>query len=168
MSKMTPQETLDYLYPRPQKTRLPSFKWWLAGAVVALFLLFCWGLAQANEVIDLSVIVQIESSGNPYAYNPRTKAHGLYQILKICLIDYNNYHAKKYTLKDLYNPAKARKVADWYLHHRIPEMLKFYGKERTIENILICYNAGIKYAVKRIKPRETRNYIKKYKRLARR
>jgi len=52
------------------------------------------------------------------------------------------------------------------LNERIPQMIRHYKKEVTVENCLIAYNAGIKYVAEgRRLPRETEDYIKKYKRL---
>ena len=53
--------------------------------------------------IDSNIIAYIESSNNPLAYNKRTGAKGLYQIVNICLEDYNNYHAIKYNEQDLFD-----------------------------------------------------------------
>jgi len=118
--------------------------------------------------INLSAIKQIESSGNPFAYNERSGAIGLYQITPICLKEWNTF-AKggcQYTIFDLADPAVNSKIAHWYLNNRIPQMLEYYRKPVTIRNILISYNAGISYVVENKKlPRETRNYLKKYNRL---
>lgn len=132
--------------------------------LLILFMTFLTCLARAEQVyIDMSIISKIESNNNPLAYNPRTKAIGLYQITFICLKDYNNYHSKKITKQELFNTDNNYKVAYWYLNIRIPKMLKFYNKEISVKNILICYNTGISYIVKNKKlPTETVNYIKKY------
>jgi len=124
-----------------------------------------------NIVILLSIIAVIESSGNPLAYNPNTKATGLYQITPICLEEYNNYHKVKFTQKDLFKPDINKKIASWYLYRRIPEMLMVNGYSPSTENILICWNWGIgnflKWkAGKKSLPRETKNFLDKYKEMS--
>jgi soluble lytic murein transglycosylase-like protein len=133
--------------------------------LLILFMIFLSCQARAEQVyIDMSIISKIESNNNPLAYNPRTKAIGLYQITFICLKDYNNYHSEKITEQELFNPDKNYQVAFWYLNIRIPQMLRYYKKEVSIEHILICYNAGIKYIIKnKDLPTETKNYLKKYR-----
>ena len=117
-----------------------------------------------KAIIILSIIAIIESSNNPLAYNQKTQARGLYQITPICLKEWNNFHSSEhYTLNDLFNPQVNEKIAKWYLTKRIPQMLRYYKKPVTIENILICYNAGIKYVLKGEIPKETKEYIQKYK-----
>ncbi len=123
--------------------------------------------AQKSNIVNMKYIEKIESQGNAKAYNKSSKAIGLYQITPICLKEYNNFHPKrKYSSKDLYNPCINYIVAEWYIRERIPQLLKYYKKPVTIENILISYNAGIGYVVKgKSLPKETIDYIKKYKKL---
>jgi len=136
---------------------------------IFIFIIFLLVSPAFAQEIDLSVISTIESSNNPYAYNPKTEARGLFQITPICLREWNNFHPnEQYSLDDLFDPQINTKIAKWYLTRRIPQMLRYYKKPVTIENILICYNAGIKYVLKGEIPEETRKYIEKYKRLKRR
>ena len=109
------------------------------------------------------IISQIESSNNPQAYNSATSAYGLYQITKPCLMDYLACHNDRFTLKDMFDPIKSRKVADFYLNRKIPKYLSHYVIEDTTDNRLWAYNAGIGNVVRGILPDETKNYIKKYK-----
>jgi len=121
----------------------------------------------AGDIIDLSIIKQIESSGDPSAYNQTSQARGLYQITPICLEEWNNYHpAEQYMLTELFNPRINERIARWYLLDRIPQMLRYYKKSVTIENCIIAYNAGIGYMASDKKlPSETIEYIKKYKQM---
>jgi soluble lytic murein transglycosylase-like protein len=134
---------------------------------IILFTLFIALLsyqAIAEQVyIDMSIISKIESSNNPFAYNSKTKAIGLYQITPICLKDYNLYHIEKTKSWQLLDPKTNYKIAVWYFNIRIPELLRYYKKEINIVNILISYNAGISYVVynKKLK-KETIKYIGKY------
>ena len=115
--------------------------------------------------INLEIIKQIESSGNPNAYNKKSKARGHYQITPIVTKEYNAYNKDKVKDEDLFNPETNRKIADWYMNKRIPQMHKAYKLQDTLENRLTSYNAGIGNTRKGRIPTETQNYIKKYKTL---
>lgn len=119
-----------------------------------------------KSVIDLDVIAQIESSQKAGAYNARSGATGMYQITEIALKDYNQQTGEAYTLRDMYDPVLARKVADWTFHVRYPQFFKKMQVEDSLENRIIAWNAGISHVrYKKDLPAETRNYISKYQRL---
>lgn len=128
--------------------------------VSAVFI--CVTVPALAEQIDLYRIAQIESSGNPTAYNHRSQAAGLFQITPICLKEYNTFNKTAYTKADLFNPSINRQIADWYLHVRIPQMLKHFKKPITTENILLAYNCGISCVTKGRMPSESSAYIRKY------
>lgn len=116
--------------------------------------------------INMGAISQIESSGNIYAYNTKSGAIGLFQITKICLDDYNQYHYIKYSVEQLWNPRINKVIGKWYIKKRVPQLLKYYKKPVTVKNILVSYNVGIKYVVEDLPlPIETQQYIEKYKKL---
>ena len=127
--------------------------------IVFLFILICTARA---EGIDYSKIAWLESRGNPMAYNKVSRARGLFQITPICLFDYNKENRTHYTLENLFDPTINRRIAEWYFEKRIPQFLKTYGKEDTIENRLICFHAGIKRLIENKIPKSTREYIKEY------
>lgn len=120
-------------------------------------------IVQAVE-IDMTQIMMIESSGNPLAFNSGSEARGLFQITPICLKEWNNFHpSEKHTKDELFNPIINKKIACWYVK-RIKQMLRYYKKEETVDNILTCYNAGVSYVVhNKALPTETKAYIAKYK-----
>ena len=118
------------------------------------------------QPVRLDLVARIESSGNPLAYNRRSGARGLYQVTEVCLADYNAYNSLKITKNDLFIPARAKIVAEWYLYKRIPQLLKHFGLEVSAENVLWAYNAGIGQVVKGRKPAETVDYIRKYNKMA--
>jgi len=64
------------------------------------------------------------------------------------LEDYNNYHRRKFSEEEMRNPRKNRIVRDWYLFHRIPQLLNSYGLEKTVANTLASYNTGIGNLIK--------------------
>lgn len=117
------------------------------------------------EAINLEAIQQIESGGNAKAYNDRSHAAGLYQITPICLEDYNRCTASNVRLADLFDPATNERIARWYFR-QIDKYLDHYRIEKTDQNRIIAYNAGIGTLVKGAAiPQETLNYINKYNRI---
>ena len=141
---------------------------WMIG-VLAYFCFYEAPDVEGAEVtVDMQIVAQIESSCNPMAYNERTQATGMYQITPICLADYNNYHKGKFNLQEMFEEEKARKVARWYCFVRVPQLLKHYGFVDTLDNRLIAYNYGIGNMKKNkhlALPKETREYLLKYKKL---
>ena len=134
--------------------------------IFTLILLFSFLSPVYAEQVNLKIISYIESHNNPMAYNRHSQASGQYQIMPILLKEYNNFNKTNYTLRDLFNTKINEQIAYWYLEKRIPQLLRHYKKEITIDNILICYNAGIGNLLKGNIPIETKNYIKKYKQLS--
>ena len=119
------------------------------------------------EDVDMVKIAIIESSNNATAYNPVSNAYGKYQITKPCLVDWNTAHPDEpYTLREMFDAQKSYRVANWYLNERIPSMLKHYGIPDTTENRLRAYNSGVGRVRQGVTPKETVQYIKKYKELA--
>ena len=195
-------------------TRSQMAKILLASILLGIIM----GSCRAEE-IDINKIIQIESSGNPHAYNKNSGCIGLMQINpKGALADWNYkekkesdkiikahekewekynkcqdeelnnlsgvgvyysacfipalpfglFSIKTYELADLYNPKINVEIGTWYINKRIPQMIKAYGLEDTIEYRLIAYNWGIGNLLKHLKkplPKETRDYIRKYRRL---
>lgn len=134
------------------------------AALIILFTLMA--MTARADTVDLSIIAKIESSNNPFAFNPKTLATGLYQVTPICLVDFNDHHNFHYPREWLFVKEVNEEVAKWYLTERIPQMLRHYKKPANIDNILWVYNAGIGKVVKGIKPKETQQYLEKYRRLA--
>lgn len=118
-----------------------------------------------NAKIDLFKVMMMESSGNPKAHNMANgeDARGLFQIRRGVVDDWNQAHPKeKISVDKLWNPIVNRRVADWYLHKRIPEMLKSHRKKITVDNVLISWNAGVGKLVRGRVPASTRNYVREY------
>ncbi len=141
-----------------------NFTIFMTGVILMLILIMCISLQCAKaEEINLDIIALIESSGNPLAYNTKSGACGVYQITEICFKEYNNYHRNSPILHKtaLFNPEINRRIAEWYLTIRIPQMLRYYKKPVTLTTCLIAYSAGIRAVVKGYIPKETQNYILK-------
>jgi hypothetical protein len=143
------------------KSKLPV----VAGATATGIAISSKAEAASSEV-DMNKIYSIESSNNPQAHNKSSNAKGLGQITPIVLKEWNNFHPKeKHSDADLFNADTNKKIASWYMNKRIPQMLKAKGLKDTIDNRLIAYNFGIR-GVGKILPRETKQYLDKYKKYA--
>jgi len=132
--------------------------------ILIILLIFAPLLINAEVNINLEIIKQIESSGNPNAISFRGAKYGrgAYQISEICLKEYNQFNNTNYQPEDLFNYELNKKIAKWYLNIRIPQMLRHFEIKDTIENRLWVYNAGIGRVVQNIMPKETKEYIVKY------
>jgi len=124
-----------------------------------------------KDVIDMEIVKEIESSGNPKAFNKGSGCRGLYQISEICFKEFTNFHPwHSWALEDLFNPAVNTFIARWYMLVRLPGILKSGGITPTTAFLLTAYNWGPNKLIDWVKdggeigilPRETRDYIDKY------
>lgn len=130
---------------------------------VPLLLISC---QPAFAEIDLNIIEMIESSGNPNAFNRHSGALGAFQITKVALLDFNQETGARIAFKSLKDPALSSHIAFWMLNDRIPQILRNKGYKPTLESILAGYNCGFrKSCFDHRQPKETLEYIKKYRRL---
>jgi soluble lytic murein transglycosylase-like protein len=135
-------------------------------ALLVMWIIFSFaGVARAE--IDMNIIAQIESSGNPNAVSFRGAKYGrgLYQVSEVALADYNRNraHSSQVAPESLFDPEVGYRVAFWYIS-QIKRYLRHYGHEVTTNNILWAYNAGIGRVNQGIMPEETKLYIAKYER----
>jgi hypothetical protein len=142
-----------------------------AGVLVAILLLF--GAARA-DLVNLDIIAKIESSNNPLAisYRGAKYGRGLYQISEIALLDYNRENNAKIAPTSLFEPKIGEMVAQWLFEARLPQILQNKGIPVTLANLLIAYNFGPGNLGKYLRgkaelPEETKNYLKRYFKLAR-
>ena len=134
-------------------------------AIIVIIPVLIAGVMTTAGAVNMGIIKQIESGGNSRAVSS-AGARGLYQIMSITLKSYNQRHRKDYTGKDLFNGEINRKIAGWYLHQRIPAMLRYYEIPVNTKTIIWSYNAGISRCKKGVMPESTRQYIKQYRRLS--
>ena len=132
-----------------------------------------WAQGAPCPAVNLNAIIQIESSGNPFAVS-KDGCIGLMQVSESVRQEYNygktlvNFMSKY----DLFNPAYNVSIGNWYLNTRIPQYLKAYKIPDTIENRLICYHDGIGNLIKYKQGKRSLGpmmlgYLWKYKRLTR-
>lgn len=117
--------------------------------------------------VDMSIISQIESNNNPNAIG-KSGEIGLFQIMPCVLDDYNRYNASNFNRNALFCQNINKRVAQWYMTVRVPQMLKYYGIPVTIENVIYAWNCGIGNVVKGRIPKSTMAYMSKYSKLTRR
>lgn len=129
-------------------------------AVVVVMLMLLSGSAKAQ--VDLAVIGKIESGNNPMAVGDGGKSVGLFQISEIAMADYNQYHSVKVSKRELFDPVVNKRVADWIVNVRIPQMLKHYKQKLSNKNVILAYNCGIKCVIDKRVPRVTEQYFHKY------
>lgn len=117
---------------------------------------------KAYADIDLEIISKIESSNRSFIYGDGGKALGKFQIHAAVVKEFNTYQKKNLTHKNMLNPVEAQEVADWYLHKRIPQILRWLKLPLNNSNILGCWNAGCGNVKKGYMPKK---YLEKYKKL---
>jgi len=141
-----------------------------------LFCFFCFTCNTWAHPIDMDALAQIESSGNPQAWNKSSDARGMYQITPIVLRQFmDDPHAKvimtnesylpisKLNKDSLFMPEINRHVADYYLDW-------LDARIESTDEICIAWNWGIGKLRKwqrngskfKKLPKETQNFIKKY------
>ena len=113
-------------------------------------------------MILIAVIIMMESSSNPMAFNREENARGLMQITPIVLKDYNKLNHAHFNEEQLFSPKINQMIGKWYLDVRIPQLLHAKKQPITAVNVLIAWNAGIKHVGKKKLPKETKKYLKRY------
>lgn len=119
----------------------------------------------------LNALIQVESSNNPQAFNPNSKARGLTQITPIAWEDLVMHYPQVYGNlnyeQDVFKPEIAKRAGTDYLNV-IQKYLKAYNIPTTLDNVLAAYNWGVgnlkKLGMEKA-PKETRDYIQKIKTL---
>ncbi len=126
--------------------------------VLALLCVSCFG------EVDVNKIIQIESSGNPLAVSflGAKYGRGLAQVSEVALADYNRVYSHKIAPESLFDPVINVRVAKGYIEI-IKGYLKHYGLPVDTKHIIWAYSTGISNVIKGIMPRETINYLSKYK-----
>jgi hypothetical protein len=95
------------------------------AAVLVAALLYVWDRSVPGDRL-WGAMVAVESSGDRWAYCPRTGATGIVQIRATCLADVNRIARDRglgvqFSDADRYSPARARRM--WQLY------LEYYGRE---------------------------------------
>lgn len=96
-----------------------------------------------QEQIDLNLLIEIESEGDPCAISPKG-ARGLCQIMEetwnecteLLKLDWDYWEC-------WHNPKKNIVIGMFYVNNRIPKMMKYYNLWDNKQTRLACYNWGI-------------------------
>jgi hypothetical protein len=83
-------------------------------------------------------VAQVESGGNPKAYNPKENAAGIVQIRPCVLADVNSFYGTHYTSVDRYSPAKSKEIFSMYTRYWV----RYYAIEDTPEHRARIWNGG--------------------------
>lgn len=137
----------------------------ISVGVCAVIFAFCLisGCKDAHAFeIDMDKIAMIESSGCKHIVGDGWRSLGCYQLTKGVVDEYNKAHGTDWEHREMLIQSIGYIVAEWYFNKRIPQMLKHFGKEDTVRNRLIAYNAGIKAVIDGRVPPVTKQYLKKY------
>jgi hypothetical protein len=106
-------------------------------------------------VLDRILILE---NSDTHAIGDSGRAFGCYQITKDCVADVNKRFKKRYTHQMMFNPIKAREVAEMYILIGNECYIKREKKQPTINTMLRNYNGG---AYSGYKNPKTLQYIKK-------
>ena len=95
-----------------------------------------------SPVVD--AIIQVESKGNPKAFNPKGNCAGILQITPGLVKQCNEWlKAKKskrrYTLADRYNVKKSKEMFEMYQH--------YFNPSNDVEKAIRIWNGGPGYKV---------------------
>ena len=101
----------------------------------------------------MDAIIQVESKGNPKAYNPKGDCAGILQITPGLVKQCNAWLAKqkskkRYSLRDRYNVTKSKEMFVMYQEH--------YNKSNDVERAIRVWNGGPGFTIK-----GTNGYLKK-------
>jgi hypothetical protein len=160
------ETTMDYIASElaEKRRRMAFLAILIAGAVISIILLLT--ICRMAADVNMAIVSQIESNNNANAFNSGSGAIGLCQVTPILLKEYNQIWGENFRRHELFNPQVNMQIAEWYMNQRIPYLLKHFNQPDTLENRLLAYNAGIRAVIKHRMPKESHNYIIKYKRLA--
>jgi hypothetical protein len=91
--------------------------------------------------ILLAAVIQVESSGNPRAYNQREDAVGILQIRKIVVDDLNRiYGPPYYSYKDRWDVGKSKEMFQKYMAHYGTK--RRLGRKPTSEDFAKIWSGG--------------------------
>lgn len=116
--------------------------------ILSVLLMFPISVGAQQEQFDwnpvMDAIIQVESKGNPKAYNPNGNCAGILQItpglVKQCNIWLEaNKSKKRYTLADRYDVEKSKEMFVMIQSH--------YNKSNNVEKAIRIWNGGPGYKV---------------------
>lgn len=88
-------------------------------------------------------IKQVESSNGLYPIGDGGRAHGSFQVHKICVDDVNRVYKTEYTHQDMFDDDKAEAVFLYYLSYGVILFEEKHGRPPTEEEVVRMWNGGI-------------------------
>lgn len=93
-----------------------------------------------DQLID--ALIAVESRGNANAIGDGGKAFGMLQIHAVMVQDANRIAKTTYTHDDMFEPAKARAVANIIISHYARHIERTTGTRATDEQLARIWNGG--------------------------
>lgn len=90
----------------------------------------------------ISAMIQVESSGNDGAHNPKENAVGCLQIKTIYLRDIKRFSGKVYQHEDMYDRAISIEATLAYMRYYAEVIHKDEGRQVTLEDLARLHNGG--------------------------
>lgn len=87
-------------------------------------------------------LVRVESNGRANAIGDNGKAYGILQIHKITVDEANRLAKTNYTHRDMFDPVKARHVAEIVLGHYDRHIQRTTGKTASAKQLSFIWNGG--------------------------
>lgn len=94
----------------------------------------------STRLID--ALIRVESNGKPNAVGDSGKAFGVLQIHEITVREANRIAGTRYTHREMFEPTKARAVAEIVLSHYSKHISKTTGRDATAKELSFIWNGG--------------------------
>lgn len=109
----------------------------------AIILIATISVAHArNHDTLIDALIAVESRGNAAAVGDNGRAYGILQIHAVMVADANRIARTSYTHDDMFEPAKARAVAQIILGHYARHIERTTGTRATDEQLARIWNGG--------------------------
>lgn len=110
----------------------------LALALIALSSTAC----AANTSALINALTRVESNGRATAVGDSGKAYGILQIHAVTVAEANRIAGTRYTHREMFDPAKARAVAQIVLSHHAKHIEATTGRPATNRELAFIWNGG--------------------------
>lgn len=94
----------------------------------------------STRLID--ALIRVESNGKANAVGDSGKAFGVLQIHEITVREANRIAGTRYTHREMFEPTKARAVAEIVLNHYSAVIYKATGRNATAKELSFIWNGG--------------------------
>ena len=98
--------------------------------------------AAADQSRLIDALIRVESNGKANAVGDSGKAFGILQIHAITVAEANRLSGKHFTHREMFDPTKARAVAEIVLTHYSKHISKTTGRDATNKELAFIWNGG--------------------------